>query len=197
MLANPLTHMNATDGPLMTPWAVDIDLVTGTMAEPDRVLTRKASDMRGYYRDEAALEQLIGQDDPIHYEVFEKRIPETYGHLLLCISKLYPGCVGDECFMTKGHYHTISGTAETYLCIRGTGYMMMKTSDGVCHSEAMRRHRMVYVPPHWAHRSINTGDEPLISFCVYPADAGHNYGDIATEGFPRRVFIRQGKEVIE
>ena len=162
MPANPLTQMNATDEPLMTPWAVDIDLVTGAMAEPDRVLTRKTSDMRGYYRDEAALEQLIGQNDPIHYEVFEKHIPETYGHLLLCISKLYPGRVGDECFMTKGHYHT-----------------------------------MVYVPPHWAHRSINTGDEPLISFCVYPADAGHNYGDIATEGFPRRVFIRQGKEVIE
>ena len=33
--------------------------------------------------------------------------------------------------------------------------------------------------------SVNTGDEPLISFCVYPADAGHNYGDIEKEGFPR------------
>jgi glucose-6-phosphate isomerase len=56
---------------------------------------------------------------------------------------------------------------------------------------------MVYVPPYWAHRSINTGDEPLVSFCVYPGDAGHNYGDIATEGFPRRVFIRDGTEVVE
>ena len=191
------THMNPATEEIMTPWAVDIDLVTGVMCEPDRVLVRKASAMRGYYQDAAALERLIGQDDPVHYEVFEKHIPETSGHLLLCISKLYPGRVGDECFMTKGHYHTISGTAETYLCITGTGYMMMKTAAGDCRAEAMRRHRMVYVPPHWAHRSINTGDEPLISFCVYPADAGHNYGDIVTEGFPRRVFIRQGKEVIE
>ena len=182
---------------IMMPWSVDIDLVDGTMKEPDRVLVRRASDMKGYYKDPAALRDLVAQDDPVHYEVFEKHIPEQYGQLLLCISKLYPGRVGDECFMTKGHYHTISHTAEVYLCIRGRGYMLMKTADGQCVAEPMRRSRMVYVPPCWAHRSINTGDEPLISFCVYPGDAGHNYGDIAQQGFPKRVFIRDGREVIE
>lgn len=183
---------------IIEPLAVDIDLVDGTMSEPDNHLIRRASDMRGYYTDEAALARLITDgDDPVHYEVFEKKIPEERGHLLLCISKLQPGMVGDECFMTKGHYHTISGTAEVYLCIRGQGYMLMKTDEGRCVAESMARNRMVYVPPHWAHRSINTGDEPLISFCVYPAEAGHNYGDIATEGFPRRVFVREGRAVIE
>lgn len=189
------THI--TTGGLMTPWGVDIDLVEGEMKQPDRVLVRTAADMTGYYRDEAALQRLVADHDPVHYEVFEKNIPEEYGHLLLCISKLYPGRVGEECWMTKGHFHTVSGTAETYLCLRGQGYMLMKTSDGRCVAEPMRRNRMVYVPPFWAHRSINTGQEPLISFCVYPADAGHNYGDIATEGFPQRVFIRNGQEVIE
>ncbi len=181
----------------MSPWGIDVDLVDGSMHDPDRVLVRAASEMRGYYADPSALERLIAEGDPVHYQVFEKTIPEQYGHLLLCISKLYPGRVGEECFMTKGHYHRTSGTAEIYLCLRGQGYMMMKTADGRWAAEEMRRNRMVYVPPHWAHRSINTGDEPLISFCVYPADAGHNYGDIATEGFPKRVFIRGGKEVIE
>ena len=181
----------------MTPWGVDIHLVTGVMAEPDRVLTQRASDMRGYYKNSAALEELISAGDPIHYEVFEKTIPEQEGHLLLCISKLYPGTVADECFMTKGHYHTVAGTAETYLCIMGEGCMMMKTADGRCATETMRRHRMVYVPPYWAHRSINTGDVPLISFCVYPGNAGHNYGDIASQGFPKRVFRRDGLIVIE
>ena len=191
------SEQNTTGNEPMMPWGIDIDLIEGTMSKPDRVLVRKASDMLGYYQDEAALQRLIAEGDPVHYEVFEKIIPEQYGQLLLCISKLHPGRVGDECFMTKGHYHTVSGTAEVYLCIRGQGYMMMKTADGQCVAEPMRRNRMVYVPPHWAHRSINTGDEPLISFCVYPGDAGHNYGDIATEGFPKRVFIRDGKEVIE
>jgi hypothetical protein len=49
----------------------------------------------------------------------------------------------------------------------------------------------------WAHRSINTGEEPLISLCLYPGDAGHNYGDIRTEGFPRRAFRRHGRIIIE
>jgi len=188
---------SSPDTELMMPWSIEIDLVEGTMREPDRVLVRKASDMQGYYKDETALRRLIAQGDPVHYEVFEKHVPEVNGQLPLCISKLYPGRVGDECFMTKGHYHALSGTAEVYLCIRGQGYMAMKTAGGKWAAEAMRRNRLVYVPPHWAHRSINTGAEPLISLCVYPGEAGHNYGDIVAQGFPKRVFIRNGKEVIE
>jgi glucose-6-phosphate isomerase, archaeal len=186
-----------TTGALMQPFSVPVNLTDGTMTEPDRHLVRTAADMRGYYADQAALERLIAeQGDPVHYEVFEKAIPESQGHLLVCISKLLPGRVGDECFMTKGHYHSVRATAEVYLCLRGQGYMMMKTADGRCAAEPMERNRMVYVPPDWAHRSINTGDEPLVSFCVYPAEAGHNYGDIQTEGFPRRVMIRDGATVI-
>ena len=182
----------------MRPFGVDIDLAEGIMRSPDRVLVRKASAMRGYYADGAALERLIEeQSDPVHYEVFEKAIPEEYGHLVFSISKLYPGLVGEECFMTKGHYHTVAQTAEIYLCIRGRGYMLMKTADGDRVLQPMTRNRLVYVPPYWGHRSINTGDEPLISLCVYPGEAGHNYGDIEREGFPKRVFIRDGKEIIE
>ncbi len=182
---------------LMRPFGVDIDLVEGIMSNPDRRLARTAKDMIGYYRDATVLQRLIDEGDPLHYEVFEKNVPEEYGQVMFCISKLQQGRVGDEYFFTKGHYHTIAQTAEIYLCIRGQGYMAMKTTGGECLFEPMVRNRMVYVPPYWAHRSINTGNEPLISFCAYPGDAGHNYGDIATEGFPHRVFFRNGKEVIE
>jgi len=181
----------------MQPFAVDIDLASGAMADPDTVITRRASDMRGYYADADALERIIGeQHDPVHYEVFEKDIPEAPGHLRICVSKLYPGTVGRECFMTKGHYHTVSGTAEIYLCLQGRGFMLMKTKQGACLAERMVRNGMVYVPPHWAHRSVNTGEEPLVSFCVYPGEAGHNYGDIVEQGFPRRVYLQNGEEVI-
>jgi len=183
---------------IMQPFAVDIDLVTGVMENPDNVLVRKASDMLGHYADADALQRLIEEHgDPVHYEVFEKTIPEVPGQLQHCISKLYPGLVGQECFMTKGHYHTVADTGEIYLCICGEGYMLNKLPDGACVPVRMVRGRSVYVPPYWGHRSVNTGDEPLISFCIYPGNAGHNYGDIETEGFPKRVFIRGGKEVIE
>jgi glucose-6-phosphate isomerase len=179
---------------LLKPFSAELDLSTGEMREPERVTVRKASDMRGYYADEAALERLIQEgSDPIHYEVFEKPVPEAPGNLMCCISKLQPGIVGDEYFMTKGHYHEIRDTAEVYLCLRGEGYMLMKTESGECTAERMARGRLVYVPPVWAHRSVNTGDEPLVSLCVYPAAAGHNYGDIEEEGFPQRVVRRGGR----
>ncbi len=171
------------------PFGVSVDFKTGVMDDPDRVVTRRASDMRGYYADHEALESLIESGDPLHYKVFEKAIPETEGHLLFCMSILEPGRVGDEYFLTKGHYHTIANTAETYLCVRGQGFLLMKTSDGRWAAEPMAKGRMVYAPPLWAHRSINTGREPLISFCVYPAHAGHNYGDIQTQGFPKRILL--------
>jgi glucose-6-phosphate isomerase len=182
---------------LIEPFSVDLDLVMGAMKNPTNHLVRRAADMRGYYRDSSALESLIGDGNPVHYEVFEHPVPNEYGHLMFCISDLKSGCVGSECFMTKGHYHQRINTGETYLVIRGAGYMLMKTVDGQCRYQEFRPGRMVYVPPYWAHRSINIGSEPLVTFCVYPGDAGHNYGDIEREGFPKRVFKRDGKVVIE
>ena len=181
------------------PFGVDIDLIFGNMSNPADYLQRKASSMRGHSLNGEALENIIDEcGDPLHYEVFEANVPAEKGHLKCGISKLQPGSVGGECFMTKGHFHEDPRTAEIYICIRGMGYLLMKTPEGDrCVAELMARNRMVYVPPFWAHRSINTGDEPLISFFAYPAAAGHNYGDIEVEGFPRRIFRREGRVVIE
>lgn len=182
---------------LIEPFGVQLDLVEGLMENPTRRTERRTSAMRGYYSDAEALEKLIGNDDPLHYEVLEVPVPEETGHLMYCISRLFPGTVGGECFMTKGHYHTRVNTGEIYLALRGEGLMMMKTPDGECRWEAFRPGRMVYVPPYWGHRSINTGGEPLVSFCVYPGEAGHNYGDIEGEGFPKRAFLCDGKVIVE
>jgi glucose-6-phosphate isomerase, archaeal len=186
--------MNNT--PVMEPFGVDLDFVHGVMNTPDTHLVRNASSMRGHYADSRALDNLIQQGDPLHYEVFEKLVPQEYGQLLFGISKLQPGTVGDECFMTKGHYHAVAETCEIYLCLCGRGYMLMKTSAGECRAEPMQPGRLVYVPPYWAHRSVNVGDDPLITLFIYPADAGHNYGDIEQEGFPQRIYKRGGQVVI-
>lgn len=178
------------------PFAVDFDLAGGIMKQPDRHLVRRASDMRGHFADPPALERLIEAGDPVLYEVFEKAIPEERGHLQVCISLTRAGTVAGEYFMTKGHYHAVAGTAEVYLCLRGSGCMLMKTADGEGAWERFQPGRLVYVPPFWAHRTVNTGGEPLVSLCVYPGDAGHNYGDIEREGFPMRVFDRGGEAQI-
>jgi glucose-6-phosphate isomerase len=178
------------------PFSAIVDLAEGDMIDFTRRTERRASAMRGHYADPEALERLVAAGDPLHYQVFEKPVPEEYGHLMFCISKLESGLVGSEYFMTKGHYHSVLNTGEVYLCLRGSGYMLMKTKDGRFAAERMERGKMVYVPPYWAHRSVNTGTEPLTSFCVYNAEAGHNYGDIEAEGFVKRVFREGGKPVI-
>jgi len=171
------------------PFSIGIDLESGEMVNASNHLIRRASDMKGYYKDENALLALIKKEnDPTHYEVFEYPVPEEYGHLMYCISKLQPGNINSEFFMTKGHYHSIIQTAEIYLCLKGEGYILLKTYEGRSEAVPMKRGQMVYVPPFWAHRSINTGHIPLISFCIYQADAGHNYGDISIQGFPKRIF---------
>jgi glucose-6-phosphate isomerase, archaeal len=180
----------------LQPFSAHIDLEEGTMTDFTSTTERRASSMRGHYADKAALEKLIAAGDPIHYQVFEKPVPEEYGQLMYCISRLLPGLVGDEYFMTKGHYHSVLHTGELYLCLRGEGFMLMKTKDGQFTAEPMKRGGMVYVPPYWAHRSVNTGSEPLVSFCAYNAEAGHNYGDIETEGFVKRVLRVGGSPVV-
>lgn len=182
-------------GKHMVPFDVDLDLNEGILKGYTNHTIRRASSMWHYYQDESALETSINNGDPIHYEVFEKTVPEEYGHLMMGISKLYAGTVGQEFFMTKGHYHAVAQTGEVYLCLKGSGYLVMKTKDGDFFALPMERGKVLYVPPYWAHRSVNTGTEPLISFFVYNAEAGHNYGDIETEGFSKRVFNQNGKTI--
>jgi glucose-6-phosphate isomerase len=43
---------------------------------------------------------------------------------------------------------------------------------------------------------VNTGKEEFIFFGVYPADAGHNYGDIEKRGFAKVVVERDGRPTL-
>ncbi len=181
---------------LIQPFVVDFDLKEAILKNPKNHIVRRASDMRGYYKDEDALEAIIADGDPVHYEVFEVPVPLEYGHLMYGISTLQPGKVGHEYFFTKGHYHTVIQTGEIYMGLRGEGYMAMMTPDGEWNAQPVARDRMVYVPPYWAHRSVNTGDDALSTFFVYPADSGHNYGTIETEGFVKRIFDENGSVVM-
>ena len=50
------------------------------------------------------------------------------------------------------------------------------------------------MPPRWAHRSVNTGErEDLVTFFVYPGDAGHDYGTIEQQGFRKLVVEIDGQ----
>jgi glucose-6-phosphate isomerase len=176
-------------------FTVDFDLVTG-LSKTAKSSQRRVSSMRGMYADDAATEKLIAEGDPLVYEFYELGAPETPGDLAFGSSIVYPGKVGDEYFMTKGHFHTILETAEVYYCLQGHGYMLMENPEGDWSAQELTPGKTVYVPPRYAHRSINVGDTPLITFFCFRGDAGHDYGTIETKGYRKLMLDVDGEPII-
>jgi glucose-6-phosphate isomerase len=176
------------------PFTVDIVQEQVLLPRPyDTHIVRKLSALKGQFLDTQAFEALLEKDDPILYEVYEIRRPEVAGEQLQGLSILHPGKVGDEYYMTKGHFHSVLETAETYLCLQGEGYMVMETPEGEWAVEPLRPNKVLYVPPRWAHRSVNTSpDQDLVTFFVYPAHSGHDYGTIEKTGYLKLVVEQDG-----
>ncbi|WP_010270797.1 glucose-6-phosphate isomerase [Paenibacillus senegalensis] len=179
------------------PFTLDFNLATG-LSQSKESTKRTLSKMKGMYADDAAFEAAIQAGDPLVYEFYELDLPETPGNLLFGTSIVYPGKVGNEYYMTKGHFHTILETGEVYYCLSGNGAMLMENPEGDWDIQYFAPGQAVYVPPRYAHRSINLGDEPLVTFYAFRADAGHDYGTIETKGYRKLVVEKDGKpEIID
>jgi glucose-6-phosphate isomerase, archaeal len=160
-------------------------------SEYDNHIQRHLSSLKGQYHDQGAFQEMLDKEDTLLYEVYELKRPEEVGELLHGVSIVHPGKVGDEYFMTKGHFHSVLDTAEVYFTLQGSGYMVMENPQGEWAVEELSAGRVLYVPPCWAHRSVNIGNEDLIMFFVYPGNAGHDYGTIEKQGF-RKLILEQG-----
>jgi glucose-6-phosphate isomerase len=176
------------------PRSFGISLPEGIPTKYDNHITRTLSAMEGQFADEQAYRAMLSLGDTVLYEVYEIHRPEVAGELLHGISIVHPGQVGDEYFMTKGHFHAELETAEVYHCLNGEGVMVMETPEGDWAVEELRPGQVLYVPPRWAHRSVNTGqDGDLVTFFVYPGHAGHDYGTIEQQGFRKLVVARDNR----
>jgi glucose-6-phosphate isomerase len=176
------------------PFAFGISLPEGIPTEYDNHITRTLSAMRGQFADQRAYDTILARGDVVLYEVYELKRPEVAGELLHGTSIVCPGLVGEEYFMTKGHFHAELETAEVYYCLNGQGMMVMETPEGDWDVEELWPGRVLYVPPRWAHRSVNTSrEEDLVTFFVYPGHAGHDYGTIEGQGFRKLVIDKDGQ----
>jgi glucose-6-phosphate isomerase len=175
------------------PFTFSISVPDETLSEYDNHIVRRLSAMVGQYQDAQAFTAMLSQD-PVLYEVYEIKRPESEGELMNGISIVHPGKVGEEYFMTKGHFHTVLDTAEVYYCLKGEGVMVMETPEGEWSIEELHPGYVLYVPPRWAHRSVNTGQlVNLVTFFIYPGNAGHDYGTIEQQGFRKLVVERDGR----
>jgi len=177
----------------MTPFTAWIDLKDGTIPNAASVQTQRLTDMRGLFADRQAEAALLAQN-PVIYQVYNAtNNPKDEGQLLYSTTVIYPGQVGDEYFMTKGHYHAKGDRAELYYCLQGEGYLLLQTPGGEINAQAMAPGAASYVPPYWGHRTVNTGPGNFVFLAVFPADAGYDYKTIAERGFAALIVARNGQ----
>ena len=179
-------------------FTVDFDKNTGfsSLMETGK---RCLSQMQGMYLDTAAEAEALRQGDPLVYEFHSCPAPLHAGDIAFGCSIVYPGKVGQEYYMTKGHFHTILDTGEVYYCLSGHGYMMMESPEGDWEAIELTPGKACYVPKRYAHRSVCVGkpsDGPLVTFFAFRADAGHDYGTIETKGFRKLLIEQDGKPAI-
>lgn len=150
---------------------------------------KRLSDLDGLFADVGAYATRLAHDaERVIYHVDEHRPSEEAGDLITGVSTLSPGLVGTEFHMTRGHIHARQDRAEIYHCLSGHGLMLMETLDGRTVVTELRPGVVAYVPPVHIHRSVNVGDEDLVTLFCYPADAGQDYGIIArSHGMRHRV----------
>lgn len=164
------------------------DLKAGELGEAP-AMERRLSDVQHSFADGAEVTALLTDDDPLIYTVSTLELADGEGDLHVGLGRIMPGRVGDEYFLTKGHLHTWRAAAEVYVGLAGAGVMLLEDEEE--HDSRVVEllpNSVVYVPGRTAHRTVNTGSEPLSYLGVYPARAGHDYGFIADRNF-RNVVI--------
>ncbi len=175
---------------LLQPSKTEVDFTTGRLSRADYTIQRKLSDMAAMYadRDEAA-RILADEGDRLIYEVQGVELPEQEGQIPHCTTRILPGDVGGEFHMTKGHYHARREQGEVYFGLSGRGLLLLQTEAGATSEIEMMAGSAAYVPPFWAHRTVNIGAEDFVFFSVWEARAGHDYGTIERDGF-RKLALR-------
>jgi len=153
---------------------------------------RTVGDLKGFFADEEA--RLKMSPDTVVYEVeMHDACGNVEGGLFFGISRVYPGKVGSEYFMTKGHFHAVRNRGEYYWGIQGEGLLVLMDADRNFRTETVVPGSLHYIPGHIAHRLVNTGDTVLVVGACWPSDAGHDYDTIARDGFSCRVVENGGK----
>ena len=180
------------------PCSISIPAESGVIFEATAHYRKRLSDLRGLFLDADALERRIREeDDPVCYETYGFNNSQIEGDLFFGTTIIYPGKVGVEYHLTRGHYHRKRHHAETYQALSGSGLVLFERQEGQTERAELKPGTVTYIPPFWAHRSINTSPVPLIFLWTCAVDAGHDYESLAGRGMSQVVVERNGKPHVE
>ncbi|CAI9405815.1 glucose-6-phosphate isomerase family protein [Aestuariimicrobium sp. T2.26MG-19.2B] len=127
--------------------------------------------------------------DRVLYEVdvFHRGEPAVPGNLYVGMTTIHPGDVNGEFHMTRGHVHQDRRAAEIYVGVAGRGLLLLMDEQGSTRLEVVEPGSIHAIQGSEGHRLVNTGDESLKVFAVWPTTAGYDYAAIDGQGFGVRV----------
>lgn len=165
--------------------------------EPVLFQLRILKDISSFFLDQEAV-KLMSPQTPVYMVQAWLPVAEwTPGGLFVGTSTILPGKVGDEYFMTKGHFHASPDRAEFYWGVQGKGILILMDRNRKTWGEEVYPGSLHYVGSNTAHRLANTGDQNLIVGACSTSDAGHDYEEIAVNGFSARLFEIDGRPVFK
>lgn len=150
--------------------------------------TRTVGDLLDYWGDRDAAQAIA--DTPLYEtETYFSKPDGTEGAILWGSTRLFPGNVGGEYFMTRGHWHLKPTHGELIIVVSGTGLIALMDQDRVTTTVTLQPGTTYHIDGTLAHRTINIGNEPLVFWCAWAADCGHEYDSILRDGFSERFHI--------
>ena len=167
---------------------VSTDFATGSLHGEAVRSVRTVGDLRNYWQDPSAAD-LIALQPLYETETYFGKPEGTEGAILWGSTRLFPGDVGGEYFMTRGHWHLKPTHGELILVVSGTGLVVLMDHDRMTTTVELSPGVTYHIDGTLAHRTVNTGDVPLVFWCAWAADCGHNYESILQDGFSRRFFV--------
>jgi glucose-6-phosphate isomerase len=150
------------------------------------------SQLRGIFADESEWQRMDPGTVVYRVEWIAPVQEGTEGGLFWGNTTIEPGRVGEEYFMTHGHFHDRRNRGEFYSTVRGEGMLVFMDAGERGWAEKMTPGSLHFIPGATAHRVVNIGDNPLRFIACWPSDAGHDYSTIAQHGFSLRVVCRNG-----
>ena len=171
-----------------------VDVRRGTLEGGTGRYEKRLSDLAGIYADEQAFGSLLRETgDRVVYAVEDLKPSAVAGDMIFGVTRMAPGKVGDEYFVTRGHIHAIANRPEIYYGESGTGLMLLESPEGEIRIVDIAPRAVCYVPPFWIHRSVNVGVDDLVMTFAYPADSGQDYDIIARSGGMKARIVDDGR----
>ena len=157
---------------------------------------RKLKDLNGVYLDVKTYDKMDSETMVYSVQTWLP-VPEgSRGGLFFGTSTIMPGKVGNEYFMTKGHFHLQADSAEFYWGVQGKGILILMDRLRNTRAEKVYPGSLHYIGGNIAHRLANIGKENLIVGACWPSESGHDYEEIAVNGFSARLLEIDGAPVL-